>query len=179
MAFDRRVGEQSIVMSCLSSVDIEQLSFFLVISSISLCSISSQRQFLYRHKMITDTRLIAFLFKLFFVKSQISLYDTNDGIDIEFYDCVQIQSLFYCRRPKQPINLTRDNDTDECEHNDGQLHTFSELRSNNISVDILLHQWRSPLEQLIRTIFNLSQRIRWNRWISLSMSSSRIIWKEL
>ena len=30
-----------------------------------------------------------------------------------------------------------------------------------------------------RTIFNLSQRIRWNRWISLSMSSSRIIWKEL
>ena len=92
--------------------------------------------------------LLSLLSNFHAMNSHVSLYDTNDGLDIEFYGCVQIQSLDYCRRPRQPINLTRDNDTDECEQNDGQLHTFSELRSNNTSVDILIQRSTFTLEQL-------------------------------
>ena len=58
----------------------------------------------------------------------------NDGLDIELYDCVLAQSLFYCRRPKEPVHLTREND------NDGLLHEFSELESKQITVSTVLHQ---------------------------------------
>jgi hypothetical protein len=98
--------------------------------------------------MIGEMRLIAFLFNLFFVNSQIYLDDANDGLDIQVYDCVLLQSLDYCRRPKKLIDLTRDNDTDRCEQNGGQLHSFSELRSNNTSVDILVQRATFTLEQL-------------------------------
>ena len=56
------------------------------------------------------------------------LYNTNDGLDIEYYDCVRVQSsLFYCRRPRELINLNRDKNILSCIQNDGQLHRFSEL----------------------------------------------------
>ena len=44
--------------------------------------------------------------------------------------------------------MTRENDMNECEQNGGQLHTFSELRSNKTSVNILVQQWKSTFEQL-------------------------------
>ena len=101
-----------------------------------------------QHKMIREMRSIVFLVTLSFANSQISLDDTNDGLDIQFYDCVRIQSLDYCRRPRGPINLTRDNDTQSCEYNAGTVHRFSELRSENITVDTLVQRWTFTLEQL-------------------------------
>ena len=80
------------------------------------------------------------------VENRIYLYNTNDALGIQHYDCVLAQSLLYCRRPKEPVNLTRDNDTQSCEQNGGQLHRFSELQVNNITVSTVLHQWRSTLE---------------------------------
>ena len=82
------------------------------------------------------------------VENRIYLYNTNEGVDIEYYDCVLAQSLFYCRRPREPINLTRDDDILLCEHNDGQLHRFSALRSNNVTVRTIFHQWKSSLERV-------------------------------
>ena len=89
-----------------------------------------------------------FLCTLFFVKSQIYLEHTEDGFDIEFYDCFHVQSLLYCRRPKEPISLARDNDNNSCQDNGGKRYHFSELRSKNITVKTLIHQWRFTLEQL-------------------------------
>ena len=89
------------------------------------------------------------LFSLLKVNSEIYLYNTNDALSTESYDCVLVQSsLFYCRRPSEPIDLSRDNHSTECQLNDGRLHRFSELRSKNISVSIVLHQWRSSLERV-------------------------------
>ena len=82
------------------------------------------------------------------VENRIYLNNTKDGLDIEQYDCVFAQSLFFCRRPKEPINLTRDENTLSCEQNDGQLHRFSELRSKNVTVRTILHQWKSTLERV-------------------------------
>ena len=94
-------------------------------------------------------RVSAFLFALCFVRSQIYLHNTNDGRSIEFYDCVLVQSLFYCRRPREPANLSRDNDTQSCELNRGKLHRFSEVfRATNINISIILHQWKSSLERV-------------------------------
>ena len=82
------------------------------------------------------------------VTNQILLQQTNDGIEIQFYDCVHLQSLDYCRRPTEPTNLTRQIATEECEQNDGHLHRFTELRSKNITASTLVQRWRSTLEQL-------------------------------
>ena len=99
--------------------------------------------------MIVELRLSCFLFYLSTVNSEIYLYKTNDAPSIEYYDCVLVQSsLLYCRRPKEPINLTRDNQSTKCELNGGRLHRFSELRSKNISVSTVLHRWKSSLERV-------------------------------
>ena len=101
-------------------------------------------------KMVTQVSVVLFLFTLFVVESEIYLDKTEDRFEIEFYDCVQIQSLDYCRRPKDPINLDRDNDIRSCEQNGGQMHRFHEIRSNNITPITILHQWRSTLERVER-----------------------------
>ena len=101
--------------------------------------------------MIEQVRVSFFLlFCVLTVKSTIYLSHTNDGLEIEFYDCVRTvqPSLDYCRRPKEPIDLSRDNHTTECEQNGGQRHHFSELQSKNINISTILHQWRSSLERV-------------------------------
>ena len=82
------------------------------------------------------------------VENKVYLHNTNDGLEIQHYDCVLAQSLLYCRRPKEPINLTRDNDNQSCTQNGGQLHRFGELQVKNITVSTVLHQWRSTLERV-------------------------------
>ena len=98
---------------------------------------------------MVELRVSFLLFISFRVKSEIYLHNTNDGFDIESYDCVLGKaSLVYCRRPREPTDLTRDNDTKECTQNGGRVHRFSELRSKNISTSTIVHQWRSSLERV-------------------------------
>ena len=84
----------------------------------------------------------------FFVKSELYLSDTEDGLQLEYYDCFHVQSLSYCRRPDLPIDLIRDNDTSSCQGNGGHLHRFSQLRSKKTTISTILHQWRSGLERV-------------------------------
>jgi hypothetical protein len=116
-------------------------------SAIAADSRNLQTVNFYEHRMSLVSGVKVFLIIIVTVETRVYLYNTNDGLDIDYYDCVLAQSLFYCRRPRQTINLTRDNDTFSCEQNDGQLHRFSELRSNNVTVDTVLHQWKSTLER--------------------------------
>ena len=99
--------------------------------------------------MIPSTHLTLLLTTFFFViNAEITLRQTQDGLQIEFYDCFLLHSLDYCRRPRKPIDLSRGNLRKECEQNGGQLHLFSELQSNNTTVSIVLQQWRSTLERV-------------------------------
>ena len=97
---------------------------------------------------------VSLLLRLFFFStgtSQIYLFNTNDEqVKMQFYDCIRdVQSsLDYCRRPTE-IN---DRETDHrhmlpCSHNGGQVHRFTELHTKNISLSIILHQWKSTLDQ--------------------------------
>ena len=93
-------------------------------------------------------RVTIFLFICLAVENKIYLYNTQDGRSIEYYDCVVVESLLYCRRPREAIELNRDDDTISCMENSGQLHWFSDLRSNNTNVSTILHHWRSGIERV-------------------------------
>jgi hypothetical protein len=80
------------------------------------------------------------------VENSIYLYNTEDSPAVEFFDCINHQNLFYCRRPTGPISLQRNKLSEQCYHN-GTLHSFSSLASNNITVSTVLHQWKSSVER--------------------------------
>lgn len=92
--------------------------------------------------------LLLFVIGIIFVENTIYLHETNDGLEVEFYYCVFVQSLFYCRRPHQPLNLIRDNDNTTCHDNSGKRHRFSEIQAKNISINTILHQWNSSIERV-------------------------------
>ena len=98
--------------------------------------------------MILIVRIAFLLITLIFVENKIYLQETKDGLAVEFYDCVLVSPLYYCRRPEQPIDLIRENDTTSCHLNGGQLHRFSELHSKSINVSTILHHWRSSIERV-------------------------------
>ena len=94
------------------------------------------------------TRVIVF-FSIFLVaENNIYLYNTQDGLSVEYYDCVTVESLSYCRRPEEPINLTRDSDTLACQNNGGKLRHFPELKSTQDQLSEILHQWNSSIERV-------------------------------
>ena len=98
--------------------------------------------------MILIGRLFLLLIASICVENKIYLHETKDARAVEFYDCVLVQSLFYCRRPEQPLDLNRENDNNACHLNEGKLHRFSELQSKNISVGTVLHHWKSSIERV-------------------------------
>ena len=89
------------------------------------------------------------LFAVFLaVEASIYLYHTHDGTGVELFDCLYAESLWYCRRPTEPVNLTRDEGASDCEQNNGAAHSFSDLRSNGTNVSTILHQWKSSIERV-------------------------------
>ena len=98
--------------------------------------------------MTRVSSVIVLLISFVVARSEIHLHHTDDGLSIEQYDCVIVQSsLSYCRRPREAMDLTRgDNDIHSCVPNGGELHRFSDLRSKNISINTLQHQWTITLE---------------------------------
>ena len=89
------------------------------------------------------------LFAVFLsVDNSIYLYHTHDGTEIEFFDCVLVESLWYCRRPTKPMRLTRDEDISACVQNGGTAHRFSDLRSKGTNVSTILHEWQSSIERV-------------------------------
>ena len=130
--FDQRFAEESIEVACLYCV----------------VGVGETETHL-RSMMIAKVRVSLFFLTLLKVKSEIYLHHTNDGFDSESYDCVLVQSsLVYCRRPKEAVNLARNDDAVSCHDNGGEFHRFSELRSKNISISTILHQWKSSLERV-------------------------------
>jgi hypothetical protein len=91
-------------------------------------------------------RIVLFLLFAPLVEDSVYLYNTEDSLAIEFYDCLTDNNLLYCRRPSEPIALQRDQTILDCYHN-GTYHSFTSLVLNNISVSIVLHKWKSSIEK--------------------------------
>ena len=91
-------------------------------------------------------KIILVLVILLLVDATMYVYNTVDSSSVELYDCILHESLFYCRRPTEPIVLNRNNSTIQCYHN-GNVHYFSRLRTNNVSISTVLHKWKSSIEK--------------------------------
>ena len=93
--------------------------------------------------------MVVALVALFFlpvIQSVIYLYHTEDDLTLDFYDCINHKAHQYCRRPKVPIALKRDHFPMHC-YNNGTRHTFVDLKTMEINVSTILHEWRSSLEK--------------------------------
>ncbi len=91
-------------------------------------------------------RATLFLLILPLVEDSLYLYNTDDSLSVEFYDCIIDTNLPYCRRPSEPIALQRDQSLWDCYHN-GTFHSFTSLMRDNISVSTVLHEWNSSIEK--------------------------------
>ncbi|UJR20013.1 hypothetical protein I4U23_023147 [Adineta vaga] len=80
------------------------------------------------------------------VEESIYLYDTQDSISAEFYDCIPHKIHVYCRRPTSPITLQRDNEVQHCYHG-GISYSFDLLMKYNISASVILHEYGSGIEK--------------------------------
>ena len=93
--------------------------------------------------------LLMFLSQLHPTENSLYLSHTQDGSNIELYDCFIVHDLPYCRRPTDPTDLHRTLVPFSCDgRNAGVQHRFSDLRSNNTTISTILHQWKSSLEQV-------------------------------
>ena len=97
--------------------------------------------------MMIHVQGLFILFTLPLVEHSLYLYNTEDNLSVEFYDCMHHESSSYCRRPLQPMNLTRDQIEWRCANN-GTPHSFSSLKSKNTNVTIILHEWKSSVEKV-------------------------------
>jgi hypothetical protein len=77
----------------------------------------------------------------------IYVFNTEDNDGIEYYDCVILDTIPYCRRPSLPINLHRDNEAFICRHN-GKFWTFEKLRRENYIWKDIIHDFRSSIEKV-------------------------------
>ncbi len=79
------------------------------------------------------------------VETSIYLTDTADSLSVQFYDCLFHQSVFYCRRPLEPVSLQRNALHWTC--HEGIQYSFHFLKQNNITMNEILHGWKSTLDR--------------------------------
>ena len=89
---------------------------------------------------------IFIILPLLYGQSEIYLFNTEDNDAVEYYDCIILEPVPYCRRPGFPINLRRNNDTSNCHHG-GKRITFKELRDRNRTSNEIIHDFRSSIEK--------------------------------
>ena len=79
------------------------------------------------------------------VETLVYLFSTADSPSTQFYDCINQEGLFYCRRPMQQIVLNR---SDIRCHHRGTRYSFARIRSLQIDINTILHQWKSSIEKI-------------------------------
>lgn len=97
--------------------------------------------------------LYIFCFLSTFCNPYVLIYNTQNSPSVQYYDCIyytrseivnNIQGVKYCRQLNKSQSLER-HFNQSC-HNGGQLWTFEELSTLNVSARDVL-QWSSSLEQ--------------------------------
>ena len=125
--------------------------------------------------MIKPTFSLLLLLSVFFFESFLSipapigdsiyLLNTEDGQQIEAFDCFDHQSQRYCRRPTHPINLRRDHADQPC-LSDGIQYSFNDLIHYRTSPSLILHGWRSTVDKV--EDFIEYQQSNGSRWFDIA-----------
>jgi hypothetical protein len=111
--------------------------------------------------MAKSLLVLLYLISIFpFLSGQnpIYLFNTEDNNNVEYYDCITIDSVPYCRRPGFPVNIHRDNDTGTCYHG-GARTTFEELLRNKRTQNDVIHEYGSSIEKGEEYVLYLSGQI--------------------
>ncbi|UJR20048.1 hypothetical protein I4U23_023182 [Adineta vaga] len=74
------------------------------------------------------------------------LFNTEDNDNVEYYDCMLLNTVPYCRQPAIPLNLSRNHLNSSCYHQ-GVHRTFAKLRNSSKNSREILHQFRSSIEK--------------------------------
>lgn len=69
---------------------------------------------------------IVIVFPRLSYQNTLYLFNTEDNDGVEYYDCIILDTIPYCRRPGFPVNLYRSNGIFNCSHK-GKSWTFEEL----------------------------------------------------
>ena len=93
------------------------------------------------------TVILFLMFILPIADPSIYVLHSEDSPSVEQYDCISHQSMYYCVRPDGPVQLTRNDGPRECYH-DGVLHEFATLKANNVTLNTILHGWKSTSEKV-------------------------------
>ena len=88
--------------------------------------------------------------------THIKLYNTENAVDIQSYDCIYYtnttagnnETTPYCIRTKESVSLNRSFSSSTCQ-NSGQEWSFSDLKEMNVSQDEVL-RWNSSIEMTDR-----------------------------
>lgn len=80
------------------------------------------------------------------LSKQIYLFNTGDNDAVEYYDCVVLDAIPYCRRPVSPVDLHRNNQTFVCYFNN-KIRTFEEMRRQNRTPYEIVHEFQSSIEK--------------------------------
>lgn len=86
------------------------------------------------------------MFPILYSQSAMGILNTEDNDDVEYYDCIMIQDIPYCRRPGFPDDLHRDKQASIC-HHQGKSWTFDILRERNQTVNQIIGTYRSSMER--------------------------------
>ena len=97
--------------------------------------------------MVIYAQGLFILFTLPLVEHSLYLYNTEDNLSVEFFDCILHEGSSYCRRPSQPMNLTRNHTEWHCDNN-GTPHSFLSLKNKDANVTVIIHEWRSSVEKV-------------------------------
>ena len=73
------------------------------------------------------------------------MYNSEDSSSVQHYDCIDHQSIPYCRRLSQPTRLQRDDDSGHC-YFSGKSHVFRSLRANGTTVLSVMGKWKSTVD---------------------------------
>ena len=97
--------------------------------------------------MVIYAQGLFILFTLPLVEHSLYLYNTEDNLSVEFFDCILHEGSSYCRRPSQPMNLTRNHTEWHCDNN-GTPHSFLSLKNKDANVTVIIHEWKSSVEKV-------------------------------
>ena len=81
------------------------------------------------------------------IENKIYPFNSENGKSVEFYDCLIIESLSYCRHPEESQDLIRNSQIVSCEKNGGKMHLFLHLHSTNVTSNRILHEWKSTVNK--------------------------------
>jgi hypothetical protein len=79
-------------------------------------------------------------------QNAIYVFNTEDNDGVEYYDCIKLDRIPYCRRPVSPIDLRRNNPKTVC-HSHGKSKSFDDVYKKYSTAKKIIDNFDSSIEK--------------------------------